>query len=225
MRAGRSGAPGRLAADSRTAFRRPFGTDAEHPLGAQCEAELDPCLTRAAESLADAAAAVSQLEQWPSRQLSIGKETMTVQRAHLEAAELSRRVNEETARGFTHHFRPGAVWKYTANLLLFVDLLAIVVIFSEILNVDFTAPTAAPGETLAAFVLPIVLLVAQFWLSAGTGRRYNERREAAGSDAREEAERQGRRWAAVLALVTVLPLTIFLITRLLQISDEANLGL
>ena len=51
---GAVGRAGAAAPDSHTAFLRPFGTEAEHVLGEHCQADLDPRLTRAAESSADA---------------------------------------------------------------------------------------------------------------------------------------------------------------------------
>jgi hypothetical protein len=219
------GAPGRLRDGDLSAFLHPSTMQAQDELAAAAHDGLDPCLEAADSDLVEASSLVEELERPAGREIKADDTVYTVPEARRVAGELTAEIQRDTDRGFTHHRRISAGWKAVATGLLWLDVAAIVVIFCDILNVDYGDPFAAPPEFFAAVLLPMVLVAVQLWLAQSTGRRFNDHRQrVALGDAGADKERT---WAWVWALSTaafVLPLTCLLVVRFWGMSEDADLG-
>jgi hypothetical protein len=219
------GAPGQLHGNDLVTFLKSSTSRAEDVLADGARDVLDPCLESANDDLVEAAGTATELERWPRKEIEADGAVCAIADARRTADQLTAEIQRDTDEGYVHHRRTSPVWRHLSSVLMILDLIAIIVIFCDILNVDYQHPLSSPPEFLAAVLLPVVLVAVQLWLATSTGRRFNDHRQldALGNAAADEAARKARLWSVLTALF-VLPLTALLLVRLYSMSAEAELG-
>lgn len=220
------GSPGRLTAEDKETFLRPAAADANELLAAKVGTELDPALARGNADLVEAERTIGELQRWGGRDVAAGGRTWTLAEADAESRRLSLQIQLDTEAGHLHHQRAPRVLHRLSDVLMVLDLLAIVAIFIDLFNVDFDDLVGSLRELLAAIFLPIILLTVQLFAARFAGKRWNEYREFERvRNAIADEARRKLQIAAALAALVVLPLTLLLVLRLWSIATDVNLGL
>jgi hypothetical protein len=226
VNAGRPGAPGRLNAAEQATHLMPAAADAAELLVCGVADVLDPCLAAAADDLDEAERTIDELRHWAQREVTVEGRPWTLGHADDESHRLSAQIQHDIDAGKAHHQRTPRALHRLSNLLLLLDLLAISVVFVELLDIDVADPLASVPEELAAICLPVMLLAAQWRAARFAGRRWNvylSRQAAAPGliDAAGEAPRP----AMAVAAAAVLPVIVLLPLGLYDIAAAADLGL
>lgn len=219
------GGPGRLQGNDLSTFLNNSTMEAQDTLADGAQTMLDPCLESADGDLVEASRTIADLESSSGREIEADGAVRTVADARRAADDLNAEIQRDTDEGYLHHRRTSLAWKQLSNTLMVLDLAAIIVIFFDILNVDYTRPLSSPPEFLAAMFLPVILIFVQLWLAQSAGRWWNDYRQldvlaSAGADG---ALRRARTWS-VYTTLCVVPLTALLIVRLYGMSIDADLG-
>jgi hypothetical protein len=222
--AGRSGPPGRPDAGDRATFLKPSANEAETALADLAAARLDPCLGKAEEALGESERLVDELAGWPSREFPCEGRMCTVAEARQITDDLNHTIEVDTNNRHFHHQRVTSWWRAVSTSLLWADLAALVVILADLFNVDYTHPLITPVQSLTVMVLPVVLVIAQWFTADRAGHRLNEYREKAkhAADALGPVRKAARLWC-VAAGTAAVAYTALLMWRLVAMGQDADL--
>jgi hypothetical protein len=224
LQARKQGTPGRPDAENRATFLKPSGNEAEAELSASATSRLDPCLATAEEALGTSDRLTDELTGWPDREFACEGRMCTVAEARQVVDELNHTIETDTNNRHFHHERVHPAWKALSTSLLWADLAALIVILADLFNVDYTHPLTTPVQSLTVAVLPVILIVAQWFTADRAGQHLNELRERAkyGLDDLGPVRRAARLWCVAAGAVAV-SYTALLMSRLVTMGHDADL--
>jgi hypothetical protein len=216
---------GPTAAD-RAAFLKPSAGEVQKVLEVHTKDRLDSCLESAGENLIATAGIVAEMGRLADKEITVKGETHTVRAARIIGGELTEQIQHDEERQLFHHQRTPRFWVVLANIMMVLDLFAVVVIFADLFNVDVSHLASSPAATLAAVFLPVILVLVQLRLTIITGNRLNRYRELeVGEPTRaDEAMQKAKAWACLTGVVA-LALTALLVVRLVYIAADVGLDI
>ena len=225
INAGLEGAP-EVTASDRAMMLGPAVPRVQEELADGAEERLDETLTPAGDDLRIVQEHIEKLEGWRNKAIECGAETLTLQEATAQAADLSSRISRDEYAGLFYHRRVGFWWQLLSTVLVLLDLGAIMVIFADLFNIDIADPLSNWAEMLAVVALPIIMVIVQLWTATMAGTALNEHREhdqTANPGSAAEARAKATAWLYATGAVA-LALTSLLIVRLVFMALDADLG-